>query len=78
MNHEVREMVEGLINQPGVSHDKRFVYSLLASTGICTVPISSSCTFEQGFRVTLLERDEAEFTRVFNRIAENITAYLNS
>ena len=32
-NREVRELVEGLVNQPGVSLDKRFVYYLLASTG---------------------------------------------
>ncbi|MBW6512344.1 MAG: pyridoxal phosphate-dependent aminotransferase [Desulfuromonadaceae bacterium] len=78
VSEEVRELVEGLLCQPGISHDKRFVYSLLASTGICTVPLSSFCTAEQGFRVTLLERDEAEFTRVFDTLAENITVYLNS
>jgi aspartate/methionine/tyrosine aminotransferase len=75
---EVGELVEGLVNQSGVSLDKRFVYYLLASTGICVVPISSFCTPELGFRVTLLERDEKEFTRVFQTIAENITIYLNS
>lgn len=75
---EVRELVEGLINQPGVSLDKRFVYYLLASTGICVVPLSSFFTTEQGFRITLLERDEETFTRIFNTIAETITAYLAS
>jgi alanine-synthesizing transaminase len=77
-NREVRELVEGLVGQPGVSPDKRFVYYLLASTGICVVPISSFCTPEQGFRITLLERDEREFTQIFKTIAENITAYLES
>jgi len=75
---EVRQLVEGLINQPGVSLDKRFVYYLLASTGICVVPLSSFFTIEQGFRITLLERDEETFTRIFNTIAETITAYLAS
>ena len=46
---EVRELVENLVNQPGVSLDKRFVYYLLASTGICVVPLSSFFTPEQGF-----------------------------
>ena len=75
---EVREMVDGLVNQPGVSADKRFVYYLLASTGICTVPISSFCTDERGFRITLLELDEKEFTQIFITIANAVTAYLKS
>jgi aspartate/methionine/tyrosine aminotransferase len=75
---EVREMVEGLVNQPGVSTDKRFVYYLLAATGICTVPISSFCTEERGFRITLLELDEKEFTQIFITIANAVTRYLKS
>lgn len=77
-NKEVRELVEDLVNKDGVSRDKRFVYYLLASTGICVVPISSFCTQELGFRVTLLERDEQEFTRVFETLAASITQYLQS
>jgi hypothetical protein len=42
------------------------------------VPLSSFFTPEQGFRITLLERDEATFTRIFEQIAANITHYLNS
>jgi aspartate/methionine/tyrosine aminotransferase len=75
---EVRDLVEGLVAQPGCSLDKRFVYYLLASTGICVVPLSSFCTPEQGFRVTLLERDEKEFAKIFRTLAENINAYLES
>jgi aspartate/methionine/tyrosine aminotransferase len=77
-NPEVRALVESLINQPGVSLDKRFVYYLLASTGICVVPISSFCTPELGFRVTLLEPNEKEFTKVFQTMSESISAYLQS
>jgi aspartate/methionine/tyrosine aminotransferase len=77
-NTEVRNLVERLVGQPGVSLDKRFVYYLLAATGICVVPLSSFCTRELGFRITLLERDEKEFTRIFHTIAESISAYLNS
>ncbi len=77
-NVQVRELVEGLVDKPGTLTDKRFVYYLLASTGVCVVPISSFCTEERGFRITLLEQDEQEFTQVFNTIAEAITAYLNS
>jgi len=74
---EVRKMVEELVNS-GVATDKRFVYYLLASTGICTVPISSFCTEERGFRVTLLELDEKEFTQIFITIANAVTGYLKS
>ncbi len=77
-NQEIQHLVEGLVSQPGVSLDKRLVYYLLASTGICVVPISSFCTAELGFRITLLERDEKEFTQIFKTMAEAIGAYLNS
>ncbi len=75
---EVRTLVEGLVGEPKVALDKRFVYYLLASTGICVVPLSSFCTTEQGIRITLLERDEQEFRRIFQTLGESITAYLNS
>jgi len=77
-NPEVRELVENLVSQPGVSEDKRFVYYLLAATGICVVPLSSFFTPEQGFRITLLERDETTFIRIFEEISTNITRYLDS
>jgi aspartate/methionine/tyrosine aminotransferase len=75
---EVQELVEKLVDQPDISADKRFVYYLLASTGICVVPLSSFFTPEQGFRITLLERDEATFTKIFEEISANITRYLKS
>jgi len=77
-NKEVRDLVENLVVQPGCSLDKRFVYYLLASTGICTVPLSSFCTAEQGFRITLLERNEQELTKIFQTIAASIKEYLIS
>lgn len=77
-NTEVKELVDGLINQPGVSPDKRFVYQLLATTGICVVPLSSFSTPLQGFRVTLLEKDENECRRIYSTLAEKIGEYLNS
>jgi len=77
-NRQVRELVEGLVAHPGVSLDKRFVYYMLASTGVCTVPLSSFFTPLMGIRVTLLEQDDAEFVRVFQTIAKSIEAYLGS
>ncbi len=77
-NDEVKGLVEGLVNQPGVSTDKRFVYHILAATGICVVPLSSFSTPIQGFRVTLLEKDENECRRIYSTLAEKIDEYLNS
>ncbi|HEY6871307.1 MAG TPA: pyridoxal phosphate-dependent aminotransferase [Geobacteraceae bacterium] len=77
-NPEVRELVEGLVNVPGVSPDKRFVYYILAHTGICIVPLSSFNTPLQGFRVTLLEKDEKECERIYRTLAEKIGEYIRS
>jgi len=77
-NDEVRETVAALVSGPDVSPDKRFVYYLLASTGVCVVPLSSFATDLQGFRVTLLERDEQEFIKIFETIAAAIKQYLAS
>jgi aspartate/methionine/tyrosine aminotransferase len=77
-NPEVREVVEKLVNAPGVSPDKRLVYYILAHTGICIVPLSSFSTPLQGFRVTLLEKDERECERIYRTLATKIEEYLGS
>jgi aspartate/methionine/tyrosine aminotransferase len=77
-NAEVRDLVEQLVSAPNVSPDKRFVYYTLAATGICIVPLSSFNTSLQGFRVTLLERDEKECERIYGTLAGSIKAYLAS
>ncbi len=58
--------------------DKRFVYYLLGAKGICVVPISSFCSELQGFRVTLLEENEATLIKTFTAIQAGIVEYLNS
>jgi aspartate/methionine/tyrosine aminotransferase len=77
-NSQVRAEIERLVSPANVSLDKRFVYYLLGATGICVVPLSSFATSMQGFRITLLERDEATFRMIFDTIAENIRKYLAS
>ena len=77
-NPEVKSHVESLVNKPGVSLDKRFVYYLLGATGVCVVPLSSFATELQGFRSTLLETDEERFRKIFNTIADSIKNYLAS
>ncbi len=59
--------------------DKRFVYQLLASKGICVVPLSSGFNSDlYGFRITLLELDEEKFKKIVETIAEEIMEYIIS
>ena len=73
----IRELVESFLDDR-TSPDKRFVYYLLASRGVCVVPISSFASELQGFRVTLLEEDEALLKMIFNLIREGILEYTAS
>ncbi len=75
---EVRNLVKKISAGPQVSLDKRFVYYLLASTGICVVPLSSFYTPLHGFRITLLEQNVDQFKQNFENIADAIRAYLAS
>jgi alanine-synthesizing transaminase len=77
-NVDIRNLVESLVSPPGTACDKRFVYYLLGATGICVVPLTSFATELKGFRITLLERDEKEFVRIFKTIADAIRRYIKS
>ena len=77
-NNEVRALIEELVSPSDTSCDKRFVYYLLGSTGICVVPLTSFATDLKGFRITLLERDEEEFRHIFQTLATSIKRYLAS
>ncbi len=69
---QVEEMVQG------IPLDKRFVYFVLASTGICMVPISSFCSTLMGFRVTLLEEDRTKLEWLYAKLHDAIVEYLAS
>ncbi|MDP2665856.1 MAG: pyridoxal phosphate-dependent aminotransferase [bacterium] len=59
--------------------DKRFVYHLLAATGVCVVPLSTGFNSAlHGFRFLLLEPNDAKFKKTINTIAKGITDYLAS
>lgn len=77
-NEAVKKYVESLVT-PDFSFDKRFVYYLLAATGICVVPLQSgfNSTF-YGFRFTLLDPDTESFTHILNVVAQAIREYLDS
>lgn len=77
-DERLQQLVDSWLNDPEMPLDKRFVYYLLASERICVVPISSFCSDLRGFRVTLLEENEAVFKDTFSRLGAAITRYLNS
>jgi aspartate/methionine/tyrosine aminotransferase len=68
--------------EPHLAHaqlDQRFAYFLLASTGICVVPLSSGFNSERfGFRFTLLEPDAERFDATVKTIVDAIRKYLVS
>ena len=62
----------------GAPADKRFAYYLMASTGICVVPLSGFNSGLSGFRATLLETDKTRFEWIFETLAAKIKEYLAS
>jgi aspartate/methionine/tyrosine aminotransferase len=73
---KVRDYAERITK--GVALDKRFVYYLLAATGICVVPLTGFNCNLKGFRITLLESDEKRFDDIFKTVKEKIVEYLKS
>lgn len=75
-NPSVRTLVEkrvaGLLPHEA---DKRFVYYLMGATGVCVVPLSGFNSRQPGFRMTLLEKDDATFTKTLRVIADGIRQY---
>lgn len=61
----------------GATLDQRFVYQLLASTGICVVPLSVGFNSDRfGFRFTLLESDDETFEKTVRAIKEAVRTYI--
>jgi aspartate/methionine/tyrosine aminotransferase len=75
-NPDAQAIVEEIVR--GVAPDKRLVYYLLGATGICGVPLTGFCSQRHGFRVTLLETDDAKRRWIYSTLASSIRAYLGS
>jgi len=75
-NPRARQLVEGMIK--GVRNDFRFVYYLMGATGVCVVPLSGFCCKRDGFRVTLLECDDAKRRWIFATLAQAVRDYIGS
>jgi aspartate/methionine/tyrosine aminotransferase len=76
-NKNVLKYIDKIITE-NIELDKRFVYYLLGSTGICVVPLTSFFTSLPGFRMTLLEKDTDKFEHTLKVIAEKIVEYIES
>lgn len=74
---DIRKYIEHIVKGK-IEPDKRFVYYLLGSTGICVVPLTSFFASLHGFRITLLETDEVRFRFTIKKIAEKIVEYVES
>jgi aspartate/methionine/tyrosine aminotransferase len=59
-----------------VAPDKGFVYWLLASTGICVVPLSGFASELPGFRFTLLEHDDDKRREIYAALGDAVRRYL--
>ncbi|HOV75324.1 MAG TPA: pyridoxal phosphate-dependent aminotransferase [Candidatus Hydrogenedentes bacterium] len=75
-NPFIRQRIEALTGN--VSPDKRFVYYLMGSTGIVVVPLTGFQCEHEGFRVTLLETDDAKRAWVFKTLRDSIDRYIAS
>ncbi len=75
-NQKTRELIESMVE--GVSVDKRLVYYLIGSAGICVTPLSGFHTSLKGFRITLLRHDDEKRRDTLAKIAENVKKYLQS
>ncbi len=70
---QLKEFIENSVN--GVRFDKRFCYYLIASTWICTVPLSWFNSNYEWFRMTLLENDIDKFKNILKTIKNAIIEY---
>ena len=77
-NQKIKIRVEELCSDKHIKHDKRFVYYLLGSTGIITVPLTSFYSNKKGIRLTLLEEDDKKRIAIFEKIKNKMIEYLNS
>ena len=75
-NPQAKVFTEKIIR--GVEVDKRFVYYLLGSRGICVVPLTGFCCHRKGFRITLLETDDEKRRNTWQTISDAIREYIES
>lgn len=77
-NREVASYIESLVTSE-FGYDKRFVYYLLAATGLCVVPLMTgfNSTYH-GLRFTVLDPDIDSFKKNIETLRDAIQTYLKS
>ncbi|MBI1292343.1 pyridoxal phosphate-dependent aminotransferase [bacterium] len=75
-NSAARARLEQLI--PNIAPDKRFVYFLMAATGIVVVPLTGFYCRHEGFRITMLEMNDEKRAWVFKTLRQAIDQYVAS
>jgi aspartate/methionine/tyrosine aminotransferase len=73
-NAAVRARIEQMVQ--GVAPDKRFVYYLMGATGIVVVPLTGFQSDHHGFRITLLESDDAKRAWILRTLRGAIDSYV--
>ena len=77
-NTGVKAVLDEVLAKGNLSPDKRLTAHLLAACGICTVPLSGFNTRVPGFRMTVLEQDDAKRARTLKTLREKIEEYIAS
>lgn len=73
-NKAIRLTLDKLEKQT-MQEDFQFSYELMGSKGICVVPLSGFGSHLNGFRMTLLQNDDAVFTQTLKQIGLAIAEY---
>ena len=74
-NKEIEKIILEEVSK-NISLDKRFVYFLLGSTGIISVPLTGFHSQELGFRITLLQENDEIFEKTIKTINQKILEYI--
>jgi len=74
INKEVRLFLDKLENSD-TPCDFQFAYELMGAEGVCVVPLTGFGSKITGFRMTLLQEDDAIFTKTLEKIGRAITNY---
>ena len=74
-NKAVRLFLDDLLKQTKVAEDFQFSYELMASKGVCVVPLTGFGSTINGFRMTLLQENDAVFTQTLEKIGNAINEY---
>ena len=75
---DVRDYLDVLESKSELAKDKFFAYELMGSEGVCVVPLSGFSSPVTGFRMTLLEEDEALFEETCHRIRRGAEAFFTT